>query len=60
MLTRKVWKGVLFENLTKKQQKEILYSSTIDAITSALGPSPKIINFFFIYLINLLKTWATF
>jgi hypothetical protein len=29
MLTRKVWKGVLFENLTKKQQKEILYSSTI-------------------------------
>jgi hypothetical protein len=29
MLTRKVWKGVLFENLTKKQQKNILYSSTI-------------------------------
>ena len=29
MLARKVWKGVLFENLTKKQQKEILYSSTI-------------------------------
>ena len=29
MLARKVWKGVLFESLTKKQQKEILYSSTI-------------------------------
>jgi hypothetical protein len=29
MLNRKVWKGVLFESLTKKQQKQILYSSTI-------------------------------
>lgn len=28
MITRKVWKGVLFESLNKKQQKEILYSST--------------------------------
>ena len=29
MLNRKVWKGVLYANLTQKQRKSVLHSSTI-------------------------------